>query len=132
MGRASRMSPVQLADAIARERAGRPDPSVMTDEERRAAGLMDLGQAAEHEHLASLPVTRLAERVRGPVPADPWATPGPDAFEAWQASVWAAWEKAGHYERGHDGWLDDVNGNVICATCLEAVPVPAGGAFDAA
>jgi hypothetical protein len=77
MGRASRLTPAQLLDAIARERAGRPDVAAMADEERRAAGLMDLGQAAEHEHLRSIPHTRLAERVRGPVADDEmWATPG--------------------------------------------------------
>lgn len=132
MGRVSDLSPAQQADILARRREGRPDIAAMTDEERRAAGLMDLGQAAAHERLASLPHARLAERVHGPDPDDPWAKPEPDVFEAWQKAVWHAWEKAGHYERGHDGWLDDVNGNVICATCLEAVPVPAGGAFDAA
>lgn len=74
MGRASRLTSAQLADAIARERDGRPGITAMTDGERRAAGLMDLGQAAEHEHLASVPLTRLAERSRGPDPDDIWAT----------------------------------------------------------
>lgn len=76
MGRASRLTPAQLADAIARRREGRPDLAVMTDDERRTAGLMDLGQAAEHEHLASIPFTRLAERVRGLVPDDLWVAAG--------------------------------------------------------
>lgn len=126
------LSPAQQADIIARRREGRPDIASMTDEERAAAGLMTTGQAARHERLRSLPHPKLAERLHGPDPDDPWAKPEPDAFEAWQASVWAAWEKAGHYERACSGWLDDVDGNVICATCLEAVPVPAGGASDAA
>lgn len=78
MGRASRLTAAQLADAIARQRDGRPDIAAMTGAERRAAGLMDLRQAAEHEHLASVPFTRLAERVRGPVPDDIWAAAGGD------------------------------------------------------
>ena len=74
MDRPSRMTPAQLLDAIRRRRDGRPDLTVMTSEERRQAGLMDLGQAAEHEHLASIPCDRLAERVRGPVLDDDiWA-----------------------------------------------------------
>ena len=72
--RPSRLTPAQLLDAIRRRRDGRPDLTVMTSEERRHAGLMDLGQAAEHEHLASIPCDRLAVRVRGPVPDDDiWA-----------------------------------------------------------
>lgn len=51
-----------------------------------------------------------------------------EVLDAWTRAVWHAWEKAGHYERHCDGWLDDVDGNVICATCLEPVAVPAGGA----
>ena len=70
---ASRLTPAQLADAIARNLDGRPDKAAMTNEERRQAGLMDRGQAAEHEHLASIPCTRLAERTHGPAPDDIWA-----------------------------------------------------------
>lgn len=76
MGRASRLTSAQLAAAITRQREGRPDIAAMTGEERHAAGLMDLGQAAEHEHLASIPLGRLAERVHGPDPDDMWVTPG--------------------------------------------------------
>ena len=50
----------------------------------------------------------------------------PEVFDAWQRSVWDAWEAAGHYERGCDGWMDDPAGNVACTTCLEAVPMPEG------
>ena len=42
---------------------------------RRALGLMDRQQAAEHEHLIVLPHARLADRVRGPVPDDIWVLP---------------------------------------------------------
>ena len=70
---ASRLTPAQLADAIARNLDGRPDKAAMTNEERRQAGLMDRGQAAEHEHLASIPSTRLADRTHGPDPDDIWA-----------------------------------------------------------
>ena len=117
MGRASRLSPVQLADAIARERAGRPDPAAMTDEERRAAGLMDLGQAAEHEHLASLPVTRLAERVKGPAPDDIWAAPDDPGDDL---AIWKAWSDAGHMDCG--SWSQDAGGPVTCA-CGAVIPL---------
>ena len=62
MSRPSRLTPLQLTDAIARRRDGRPDITAMTGEERRQAGLMDVHQAAEHEHLRALPHARLAER----------------------------------------------------------------------
>lgn len=123
MTRASGLSPAQQADLAERRRDGRPDIAAMSNEERRQAGLMDRRQAAEHERLATLPHVRLAERVRGPQPDDIWAT---DEHEAWRQSVQGAWEAAGHYERSCGGWLDDVHGNVICATCLEAVPLPEG------
>ena len=48
----------------------------------------------------------------------------PEVFDAWKRSAWDAWEAAGHYERGCDGWMDDPAGNVACTTCLEAIPVP--------
>lgn len=73
MNGASRLTPLQLAARIERRRDGRPDTTAMSNEERREAGLMDRGQAAEHEHLAAVPQVRLAERVRGPVPDDIWA-----------------------------------------------------------
>jgi hypothetical protein len=82
---ARQQTPAQLADAIARQREGRPDKAAMSNEERTAAGLMDRHQAAEHEHLTVLPHPRLAERVRGPVPGDIWAArlPGdPPEYEA--------------------------------------------------
>jgi hypothetical protein len=111
MARASELSAAQQAALIACRREGRPDIAAMTNEERRAAGLMDLGQAAEHEHLRSLPVTRVAERVRGPVPDDIWAGPDPaeaDALEAWRRV----------FESGHldcDGWSVDGSGPLVCA-----------------
>ena len=73
MDRPSRLTAAQLADAIRRRREGRPDITVMSAEERRDLGLMDIGQAAEHEHLASIPCDRLADRSQGPVPDDIWA-----------------------------------------------------------
>ena len=82
MSAPSRLTPAQQAASASRRREGRPDKAGMTNEQRRAAGLMDRRQAAEHEHLATIPHARLAERVRGPVPDDIWATPGggePDA-----------------------------------------------------
>jgi hypothetical protein len=72
----SRQTPAQLLDAIARRRDGRPDPAAMSSEQRRAAGLMDLEQAAEHEHLAAVPYARAAERVHGMAPDDIWASAG--------------------------------------------------------
>ena len=70
------LTPAQQLDLAERRRDGRPDISAMTDAERLAAGLMTLGQAARHERLASVPHARPAERVRGPVPDDIWATGG--------------------------------------------------------
>ncbi len=76
MNGASRLTPAQLADAAGRRRDGRPDKAAMSNEERRDLGLMDRRQAAEHEHLASIPCGRLADRSRGPDPDDIWATGG--------------------------------------------------------
>jgi hypothetical protein len=73
----SRQTAAQLADALLRHRDGRPDITAMTNEQRREAGLMTRGQAAEHEHLIVLPHPRLAERCKGPVPGDIWAAPLP-------------------------------------------------------
>ena len=73
---ASRQTPAQLAAEAERRRDGRPwDKSVMSNWERRAAGLMDRRQAAQHESLAVVPHARLAERSRGPVPDDIWVIP---------------------------------------------------------
>jgi hypothetical protein len=75
-----RQTPAQLADAIARERDGRPDIARMTNEERQAAGLMTRREAAAAERLAAIPESHLAERSRGPVPGDIWTAGGaPDA-----------------------------------------------------
>ena len=76
MSRARRMTPLQLADAIARDRDGRPDIAAMTDEERRAAGCMTLKEAVEWERLPIVPCARPAERSRGPMPDDIWAAGG--------------------------------------------------------
>lgn len=73
MSGASRLTAAQLKAEVERRRDGRPDITAMTNEERREAGLMDRHQAAEHEHLRSLPHPRLAERAKGPVPGDIWA-----------------------------------------------------------
>ena len=70
----SRLTPAQQTDAAGRRRDGRPDKAAMTNEERRRAGLMDRRQAAQHERLTVIPHARLAERVRGMVPDDIWAT----------------------------------------------------------
>lgn len=82
MGRARCLTPAQLADAIARERSGHRDTAAMSNQQRRDAGLMDLGQAAEHERLVTLPHARLADRTRGQVPDDIWAVAGGDSDAA--------------------------------------------------
>ena len=76
MSRSSRLTAAQQTDAVGRLRAGRPDKAAMSNKERAAAGLMTRRQAAEHEHLVSLPHPRLAERCRGPIPDDIWAAGG--------------------------------------------------------
>jgi hypothetical protein len=49
----------------------------MSNRLRRALGLMDRQQAAEHERLTVLPHARLAVRAHGPVPEDEmWMTGG--------------------------------------------------------
>lgn len=116
MARASGLTPAQLADAAARRREGRRDIAAMTGEERRAAGLMDLGQAAEHEHLRALPVTRLAERSRGMLPDDIWT--GPDPGEAGALEAWRRVFEAGHLDC--DGWSVDSSGALVCA-CGEVI-----------
>lgn len=74
MSGASRLTPAQLKAAVERDREGRPDKTAMTSEERLRAGLMDRHQAAEHEHLATVPHFRLADRLHGPDPDDIWAS----------------------------------------------------------
>ena len=69
----NRLTPAQQLDAMRRRREGRPDITHMSNAERRRAGLMDRRQAIEHERLASIPHTRLAERIRGQDPDDIWA-----------------------------------------------------------
>jgi hypothetical protein len=112
MTAASRLTAAQLNAALERERDGRPDKAAMSNEQRREAGLMTRRQAAEHEHLAALPVVRLAERVRGPVPDDPWASD--------EAMAWRAWQSAGHLGKGCEGWLQDFDDRIVCA-CGEVV-----------
>ena len=75
----SLLTPAQQTAATERLRDGRPDKAVMTNQERRQAGLMDRRQAAEHERLVIIPHARLAERTRGPIPDDIWAGGEPDA-----------------------------------------------------
>ncbi|HEV2450751.1 MAG TPA: hypothetical protein VGS62_02350 [Streptosporangiaceae bacterium] len=75
MSRARSMTPLQLADAVARERDGRPDIAAMSDEERRAAGCMTLREAVEWERLPIVPCARPGERTHGPDPDDIWALP---------------------------------------------------------
>jgi hypothetical protein len=110
MAGSSRLTAAQQADAIARQREGRPDVAAMTSAERLAAGLMTRRQAAQHEHLRSLPVTRLDERVRGPVPDDPWAGPDPDQVRAWRLVF-----DAGHLDC--DGWTADGRDGVVVCAC---------------
>ena len=73
---ASRLSPAQRAARTWRLRDGRPDKAFMSNEQRRALGLMDRQQAVAHERLTIIPHPRLADRVRGPQPDDIWATGG--------------------------------------------------------
>ena len=73
MSRARSMTPLQLTEAISRDRDGRPDLAAMTDGERRAAGCMTLKEAVEWERLPIVPYARAAERVHGPVADDIWA-----------------------------------------------------------
>ena len=73
MTSSSRLTAAQLAARAEQARDGRPDKAVMSNRLRRALGLMDRQQAAEHERLVILPHPRLADRSRGPVPDDIWA-----------------------------------------------------------
>lgn len=82
MNGASRLTPAQQSAEARRAREGRLDTAAMSNRLRRALGLMDRRQAAEHEHLITLPHARLADRTRGPVPDDIWVLPAggePDA-----------------------------------------------------
>ena len=65
----------QLAE-VRRVREGRLNTAAMGNRLRRALGLMDRHQAAEHERLTILPHARLAVRTHGPDPEDIWATGG--------------------------------------------------------
>ena len=77
---ASRLSAAQQSAEVRRVREGRLDSAAMSNRLRRALGLMDRRQAAEHERLTVLPHVRLAVRTRGPVPEDEiWATGGDPA-----------------------------------------------------
>lgn len=81
MNGASRLSPAQQSAKAQRVREGRLDTAAMSNRLRRALGLMDRRQAAEHERLRTLPHARLAERTRKPDPDDIWTVAGgePDA-----------------------------------------------------
>ena len=72
-GVARALTDLQLADALARERDGRPDIAAMTGDERQAAGCMTLREAVEWERLPIVPSARPAERLHGPDPDDIWA-----------------------------------------------------------
>lgn len=75
MSGSSRLTPAQQSAAARRVREGRLDTAAMSNRLRRALGLMDRRQAAEHERLVVLPHARLADRMRGPDPDDIWAAP---------------------------------------------------------
>lgn len=75
MNGASRLTSAQQSAAALRVREGRLDTAAMSNRLRRALGLMDRRQAAEHERLTILPHARLADRSRGPVPDDIWLLP---------------------------------------------------------
>ena len=72
----SRLSAVQQQAEVRRVREGRLDTAAMGNRLRRALGLMDRQQAAEHERLTILPHMRLAVRAHGPDPDDIWAAAG--------------------------------------------------------
>lgn len=79
MSGASYLSPAQQSAEARRVREGRLDTAAMSNRLRRALGLMDRRQSAEHERLRTLPHARLAERTRKPLADDPWATTEPEA-----------------------------------------------------
>jgi hypothetical protein len=74
----SRLTAAQQTAKAERARTGRIDTAAMSNRLRRALGLMDRRQAAEHEHLASLQHTRLAERSRDIDLGGIWAVRGSD------------------------------------------------------
>lgn len=76
MSRVSELSQAQQKARAERIREGRLDTAAMSNRLRRALGLMDRQQAAEHERLRTLPHARLAERSRKPLTDDPWAVRG--------------------------------------------------------
>ena len=123
MSTVSALSPAQQADIIARHRDGRPDITVMTGEERRARGLMTLGQAAEHEGLAArvISCTKLADRVRGMDPDDIWTV---SAEEAAGRAAGEAWREAGHEARGCYGWSQDFLATEVMCACGDRVRLP--------
>jgi len=76
MSGVSRLTAAQQQAEVRRVREGRLDTTAMGNRLRRALGLMDRRQAAEHERLTILPHARLAVRAHGPDPEDIWATGG--------------------------------------------------------
>ena len=127
MSTTSRLSDMQLAAAVARERDGRRDTSVMTSEQRAAAGLMTLHQAAEHEGLAArvTSCTRLADRVKGMDPDDTWAGDAPSRDDEEYAAIWLAWTGAGHLDKGCFGWMQrDFLGAEVMCSCGDRLPLP--------
>ena len=82
MSGVSRLSAAQQQAEVRRVREGRLDTAAMGNRLRRALGLMDRQQAAEHERLTILPHARLAERVRGMVPDDIWTLPAGGGSDA--------------------------------------------------
>ena len=109
------LTPAQLADAIARQREGRPDIARMTNEERHAAGLPTRQEAVEWERITIVPQSRPAERVHGPAEDDPWA----------DTAIWQAWKAAGHMGLGCEGWVRDGRDDRVVCSCGEVVPLPA-------
>ena len=74
MSGVSRLSAAQQQAEVRRAREGRLNTAAMGNRLRRALGLMDRQQAAEHERLTVLPHTRLAVRAHGPDPEDIWVS----------------------------------------------------------
>jgi hypothetical protein len=54
----------------------------------------------------------------------PEYNPETPAWEEWTRQVQHQWEKAGHYEKGCDGWSDALDGSAACTTCGEGIPLP--------
>ena len=119
----AQLTPAQQADIIARHRDGRPDITVMSSEQRRQRGLMDLRQAAEHEGLRArvTSCTRLADRVRGQAEDDMWAV---SADEMADRAAGEAWREAGHEARGCYGWSQDFMATELMCSCGERVRLP--------